>query len=265
MQKNEKNNMTHKKMKTAEKNYLEKWQLMNNVNIEKKYSLSYINSKKQITKIPQKLNSFEKNNAFSQRQKKTLNNNYFGQNYNNIKVVNTEINEDNKKKDYFLDKTLQKNKKHNNFESENKKNSENKINNIINNNDNIVENKINEIENLNKIIERKKREIDLLNVMKFTSSIYNSKKRIDKDIDIDINLNEDNSKSLILNDKNNKKDDFNYENQLYFNYNDNFINFNNKDENINKHYTFLNYNNELNEDNDIASIINIDSNHKNNK
>ena len=58
MQKNEKNNMTHKKMKTAEKNYLEKWQLMNNVNIEKKYSLSYINSKKQITKIPQKLNNF---------------------------------------------------------------------------------------------------------------------------------------------------------------------------------------------------------------
>ena len=101
--------------------------------------------------------------------------------------------------------------------------------------------------------------------MKFTSSIYNSKKKIDKDIDIDINLNEDNSKSLILNDKNNKKDDFNYENQLYFNYNDNFINFNNKDENNNKHYTFLNYNNELNEDNDIASIININSNHKNNK
>ena len=102
----EKKYLTNKKTKTAEKNYLEKWQLINRINIDKKYSLSYIHSKKSLTKLPNNFITLGKNNTLSQRH----NNNKI----NNIKIINTdiynntEISEDHKKKYYFYYETLKK-------------------------------------------------------------------------------------------------------------------------------------------------------------
>ena len=264
MPNNEKKYLTHKKKKSAEKNYLEKWQKMNDVNFKKKYSLSYVNSNKQITIIPKQFKNLLKNSAFSQRQRKTTKNIYFKDN-DNIKVMNiynnTEINGDNKTEDRFLHQIQNNNKKQNYFEMD-KMNTENEIN-----NDNIIEIKLDQIESLNKIIERKKREIDLLNIMKFTSNIYNSDSfnKNNKDINKNTNIN----KSFVLNNKNNNRiKDFDYESKLYFNYKDEFLNYNEEDRNNDKkNYSYLNYNNEINEENnnysDLASIINIDSTNNN--
>ena len=223
-------NSTQKKNKTAENNYIEKWQLINGVNVEKKYSLSNIHSKKNLKKIPKNLG---KNISFSYRKYNKTDKNY------NIKMknenINTEINEDynliddyecnllnNKKwkkgseKKIYLENKMKSNKNNNNIN--NNDNSFN-ISNVAENeneevyNDNLINNKKDLIENLNAIIERKKREIDLLNVMKFTSKIYNSNKEID-------NLNYNN-------DKNDKNKNYNNNNQN-MNNNENENDYNNK-------------------------------------
>ena len=164
-------NLTQKDNKIAEKNYLEKWQLMNGIKIDKKHSLSYINSKKK-SKIPQNYLILEKNNAFSQRQRK--NKSIDSINFQKINEANENIynkTEINKKFENHIDIFKNKNNEKNN-----------KNNEIIFNNTNLSINHSNEIENqqeyndenINKIIERKKREIDLLNVMKFTSKLNNT-------------------------------------------------------------------------------------------
>ena len=284
----EKKYLTNKKIKTAEKNYLEKWQLINRINFNKKYSLSYIHSKKSLTKLPKTYINLGKNNTLSHRQNNNRN--------NNIKIINTdmynntEVNEAHKKKDYFCYETLQ-NKKLNNFEIENKeclgKNILSKEESINTNNisqdgeneiknDKIVKNKMEEIDNLNKIIERKKREIDLLNVMKFTTEIYNSNKKIenfDKNEYTDINSNNIDNYYIsnnATNDNNIKcKNSMNLMNIKNKNYNaindyDNNLHYNNflKD----NYYSLLNNNNEISDNKnykDLNEIINIDSNHSN--
>ena len=164
-------NLTQKDNKIAEKNYLEKWQLMNGIKIDKKHSLSYINSKKK-SKIPQNYLILEKNNAFSQRQRK--NKSIDSINFQKINEANENIynkTEINKKFENHIDIFKNKNNEKNN-----------KNNEIIFNNTNLSINHSNEIENqqeyndenINKIIKRKKREIDLLNVMKFTSKLNNT-------------------------------------------------------------------------------------------
>ena len=133
-----------------------------------------------------------------------------------------------------------------------------------------------EIDNLNKIIERKKREIDLLNVMKFTTEIYNSNKKIDnfdKSEYTDVNSNNIDNYYIInnkTNDNNTKfKNTINLMNIKNKNYNaindyDNNLHYNNflKD----NYYSLLNNNNEISDNKnykDLNEIINIDSNHSN--
>ena len=193
--------LAQKNNKIAEKNYLEKWQLLNGFNIEKKYSLSNINSKKNLSIIPKNYLILEKNNAFSQRQRKSksIDNidfkkiNVIDKNIYNNTEINKNIENDN---DFFKCKTLENKKRAKKFETEKKiMNNE-----IIWNNTNIdIFHQVNENENenqgefddenINKIIERKKREIDLLNVMKFTSKLNNNHINNYDNMDDNMNLN----------------------------------------------------------------------------
>ena len=299
-------NSNKKKNKTAEKNYIEKWQFINGVNIDKKTSLSHNHSKKS-TFFKKTLG---KNNSFSyrrQKQKDLINLDFFKEKYNmnNIKEINkkihTEINEDihghglyddfesqilnNNKYTFKIEKgnldswiSSENNNNNNKLNFDNKCDTidyEEEYNNNNNNNDsdNVINYKKNIIENLNKIIERKKREIDLLNMVKFTTKICKNNKEIDikndkilngndndnkNDYDL-ININSMSNKILHNNNCNfNKKNIFDC--NLYCNYKeDDFINDNNINKNL-INYTILNDNDNYNYNNinnDLTSIINI--------
>ena len=273
---------------TAEKNYLEKWQLINGINIEKVYSLSNIQSKKLLNKIPKK----NKNTTLSQRQNNNKFNDYYfrGNNTNNIKEINTdiynntEINQNINKiiNDFKFDSISNQN--HKMYKTENKiilqndviLNEKNNNKNVgcnhkndkevenednINNNTNLKNDKNNETKNIDKVIERKKREIDLLNIMKFTSEIYDSNKQYQNNYNTNneiinsFNINDNiisKSNIKLIDNKNLLNKNFhkmnvidyddNNNNNLYFNYKDNSIN--NSNEGMNIKNNLINNNNE---------------------
>jgi hypothetical protein len=207
---------------SAEKNYLKKWQIINGVDIEKKYSLSHVQSKKQINKIPKKYTLLSKKYNLSERERENNNikKKYYSReniNINNIKCINTDIyNNTDINNNKLINDYKTRNKKH--FETENLKkkitvnNEENdkKINYYYQNiNENKNEIDINTKKDIDEEIERKKREIDLLNVMKFTSEIY------------DNNIQNNN------NNNNNDQDEVNFFNKNTIE-NSNIIYFNNK-------------------------------------
>ena len=110
------------------------------------------------------------------------------------------------------------------------------------------------------MIERKKREIDLLNIMKFTSGIYDSYKQYqnsnqNNEIINSFNKNDNiisKSNIKLIDNKNLLNKNFhkmnvidyddNNNNNLYFNYKDNSINNSNEDMNIK--YNLINNNEE---------------------
>ena len=129
--------------------------------------------------------------------------------------------------------------------------------------------KLKEYDSINKIIERKKREIDLLNVMKFTSEIYFNNNNNNK--------NYNNNESKVNDNKNmnyfNNKDNF-FENNKYQVINPNDISDKNlfyKENNniynissIDNNGFLLDKNTNNNSKDDLASIININTSHNDN-
>ena len=302
------NNMTQKTNKSAEKNYLEKWQLINGINIEIKNYLSQGHSKKNLNKNSKKFGVLGNNKIFSYKHDNNdkiwnniyyYNNNESIRNINNIKAINngaynnTENSQEynNKIFDEFLLKSIKTEKKMK-CETEKKMlNSSDKIgyhkDEIENKKMYINKYKSSEINNINKIIERKKREIDLLNVMKFTSEMYeiNNNENINNNDNYD-NIG-DNDAKMILNKKNkyfniknniddndsinndimfkNNNNHFDYINKnIYCNYEGNLKGFsihNNKNTDIK--YKEFNKSKDLNENIDMTTIINMNSTHNN--
>ena len=289
--------------KSAEENYLEKWQFYIGENMRKKRSLSQMNSNKNYNSIFQKNygildknenNNKNKNKILSQREDKNMKNLYYLNNTKNS--INPHDNNNDKENDIrnsdlynytennqeynnkimndFLLETIQKDKIKKQYETEKKilNINDNKVLNANANNfhknyyidkeKNIENYKIKEYDSINKIIERKKREIDLLNVMKFTSEIYFN------------NNNNNNNNESKVNNKNmnffNNKDIF-YENNKYHVINSNevseknlYFKDNNSIYNVNSidNIGFLldkNNNTNNNTNDDLASIININT------
>ena len=228
--------------KSAEKNYLQKWQFYIGENLRKKRSLSQMNSNKNYNMLQENSGVFAKNNIFTHRQDKNLKSLYYlnntknsinhidkdgidGKSENTDAYNYTENNQEynNKIIDDFLLETIQKDKMKKQYETEKK---------MLNSNDNKVLNpnnfhtnyfkekeknlenyKVKEYDSINKIIERKKREIDLLSVMKFTSEIYFSSSSNNES-----KINNNNNKNMNYF----KNKDF-FENNKYFIINENDI------------------------------------------
>jgi len=301
------NNNMNFVQKSAEKNYLEKWQFYIGENIIKKRSLSQMNSNKNYNSIFQK-NTENKNKVLSQREDKNMKSLYYLNSTKNS-IIHYDINNNNDKEndignsdgynytennqeynnkivDDFLLETIQKDKIKKQYETEkkmlNQNINDNKALNANSNNfhknyyidkeKNLENYKIKEYDSINKIIERKKREIDLLNVMKFTSEIYFNNNN---------NNNNNNGNENKVNNKNmnffNNKDIF-YENNkyhvinsndtsekiLYFKDNNGIYNVNSIDNNgflLDKNNN-INTNNNTNDD--LTSIININTSHNDN-
>ena len=300
------NNNFNLNQKNAEKNYLEKWQFYIGENMRKKRSLSQMNSNKNYNNIFKKNSEvLDKNKIFTQREDKNMKSLYYLNNTknsinpndnNNVNNFNdneknknydvynyTENNQEynNKIIDDFLLETIQKDKIKKQYETEKKmlNINDNKVLNLNNFHKNYsqekekeknLENyKIKEYDSINKIIERKKREIDLLNVMKFTSEIYFNNKNN--------NNNYNNNECKANDNKNvnyfNNKDNF-FENNKYHVINANDISDKNlfyKDNNniynissIDNNGFLLDKNTNNNSKDDLTSIININTSHNDN-
>ena len=295
---NNNNNNFSLNQKSAEKNYLEKWQFYIGDNMRKKRSLSQMNSNKNYNNIFQKnteLLNKNKNKICTQREDKNMkslyylnntknsinpNDNKISINNNNNDIENndgynyTENNQEynNKIIDEFLLETIQKDKIKKQYETEKKmlNINDNKVLNVNNFQEkekNLENYKIKEYDSINKIIEIKKREIDLLNVMKFTSEIYfnnNNNSNNENKVNNNKNVNFFNNKDIFF--ENNKFNIINdndiSDKNLYYKDNNNIYNVNSIDNNgflLDKNNK--NYNNT---NDDLTSIININTSHNDN-